>query len=124
MRHVHEVVPRLIFGVGRVTAPSIRREEMTVRRSWIGTVLAGGVFLALAACGGGAGNGGSPTASDVGVTKTTITLGATVPLSGPAAAYGTIAKASEAYFNYVNANGGVHGRKIKYVYLDDAYNPA
>lgn len=96
---------------------------MTLRRAWLGSVVAAAAWLAVAACGGG-GTGGSPTASDVGVTKDTITLGATVPLSGPAAAYGTIAKASEAYFSYVNAHGGVHGRKIKYIYLDDAYNPA
>ena len=94
-----------------------------MRRAWIGAVLAAGASLVLAACGGG-GNSNTPTASDVGVTKDTITLGATVPLSGAAAAYGTIAKASEAYFNYVNAHGGVHGRKIKYIYLDDGYNPA
>jgi branched-chain amino acid transport system substrate-binding protein len=64
------------------------------------------------------------TASDVGVTKDNILIGATVPLSGPAAAYGTIAKASEAYFKYVNDSGGVNGRQITYKYLDDAYNPA
>ncbi len=95
-----------------------------MRRSWVGMAIAVGAWLALAACGGGSSGSGSPTASDIGVTKDQITLGATVPLSGPAAAYGTIAKASEAYFNYVNAHGGVNGRKIKYVYLDDAYNPA
>jgi len=64
------------------------------------------------------------TASDVGVTKDAILIGGTDPLSGPAAAYGTIAKASDAYFHYVNDNGGVHGRSINYKYLDDAYNPA
>ncbi len=64
------------------------------------------------------------TASDTGVTKDSILIGATVPLSGPAAAYGTIAKASDAYFHYVNDNGGVNGRQLSYKYLDDAYNPA
>jgi branched-chain amino acid transport system substrate-binding protein len=64
------------------------------------------------------------TASDVGVTKDSILIGATVPLSGPAAAYGTIARASDAYFHFVNDNGGVNGRQITYKYLDDAYNPA
>jgi ABC-type branched-subunit amino acid transport system substrate-binding protein len=64
------------------------------------------------------------TASDVGVTKDSILIGGTDPLSGPAAAYGTIAKASDAYFHYVNDNGGVNGRSINYKYLDDAYNPA
>ena len=83
-------------------------------------VLLGLTSLALAACSivtpGGSG--------DPGVTKDSILVGATVPLSGPAAAYGTIAKASDAYFNYVNDNGGINGRKITYKYLDDAYNPA
>ena len=83
-------------------------------------------MLTLAAC-GGSGSGTTPaakTASDTGITADEILLGSTIALSGPAAAYGTIAKASEAYFKYVNANGGVNGRKIKYNYLDDAYNPA
>ena len=78
----------------------------------------------VAACGGGNSGGGGPTASDIGVTKDTIQLGNTISLSGPAAAYGTIAKASDAYFKYVNDNGGVNGRKINYKYLDDGYNPA
>ena len=64
------------------------------------------------------------SATDVGVTKDAILIGGTDPLSGPAAAYGTIAKASDAYFHYVNDNGGVNGRQITYKYLDDAYNPA
>jgi len=68
--------------------------------------------------------GAALNASDVGVTKDSILIGATVPLSGPAAAYGTIAKSSDAYFHYVNDNGGVNGRQITYKYLDDAYNPA
>ncbi|MBV9543267.1 MAG: ABC transporter substrate-binding protein, partial [Chloroflexi bacterium] len=60
----------------------------------------------------------------MGVTKDTILIGGTDPLSGPAAAYGTIPKAADAYFHYVNDNGGVNGRQISYKYLDDAYNPA
>jgi branched-chain amino acid transport system substrate-binding protein len=64
------------------------------------------------------------SASDVGVTKDAILIGGTDALSGPAAAYGTIPKASDAYFHYVNDNGGVNGRQINYKYLDDGYNPA
>jgi branched-chain amino acid transport system substrate-binding protein len=64
------------------------------------------------------------TNSDVGVTKDTILLGGTIALSGPAAAYGTIARAADAYLHYVNDNGGIYGRQISYKYLDDAYNPA
>jgi ABC-type branched-subunit amino acid transport system substrate-binding protein len=58
-----------------------------------------------------------------GVTDTEITIGITGPLSGPAAAWGTIALASEAYAKYVNEQGGVHGRKLKVVLMDDGYNP-
>ena len=84
------------------------------------TVLLGLTSLALAACSIVAPGGGG----DPGITKDGILIGATVPLSGAAAAYGTIAKASDAYFHYVNDNGGVNGRQISYKYLDDGYNPA
>ena len=64
------------------------------------------------------------TASAPGITATTITIGSHQPLTGPAApGYSEIAPASAAYFAYVNANGGVYGRKIVYKYLDDGYNP-
>jgi ABC-type branched-subunit amino acid transport system substrate-binding protein len=63
-------------------------------------------------------------ASTPGVTSNSITIGATVPLTGPAApGYDEIAPAMSALFSWVNAHGGVYGRKIKYKYLDDAYNP-
>ena len=64
------------------------------------------------------------TASAPGITPTTITIGSHQPLTGPAApGYSEIAPASAAYFDYVNANGGVYGRKIVYKYLNDAYDP-
>jgi ABC-type branched-subunit amino acid transport system substrate-binding protein len=64
------------------------------------------------------------TASAPGITATTITIGSHQPLTGPAApGYSEIAPASAAYFAYVNAHGGVYGRKIVYKYLDDGYNP-
>jgi ABC-type branched-subunit amino acid transport system substrate-binding protein len=62
--------------------------------------------------------------STPGVTASTITIGGTAPLSGPAAAFASVARGSEAYFEYVNARGGVHRRKIVYRYFDDAYDPA
>jgi ABC-type branched-subunit amino acid transport system substrate-binding protein len=76
----------------------------------------------------GAAAGGSAsaalTASAPGITATTITIGSHQPLTGPAApGYSEIAPASAAYFAYVNAHGGVDGRKIVYKYLDDGYNP-
>jgi branched-chain amino acid transport system substrate-binding protein len=78
-------------------------------------------LVTLAACGGST----PPAAqSDVGITSNSILLGNTIALSGAAAAYGTIANASNAYFTYINNQGGVNGRKITYKILDDVYNPA
>lgn len=86
-----------------------------------------GALLALAAtaCGSGGSGGGKNTASAPGVTATSILLGSHQPLTGPAApGYSEIAPAAQAYFDYVNAKGGVHNRKITLKYLDDAYNPS
>jgi branched-chain amino acid transport system substrate-binding protein len=63
-------------------------------------------------------------AADPGVSDDTILLGGSVPLSGLASGYKSVALGADAYFKYVNDNGGVNGRKIEYKYLDDAYNPA
>jgi branched-chain amino acid transport system substrate-binding protein len=63
-------------------------------------------------------------AADPGVTATSVLLGGTVPLTGEAAAFGTVGAGARAYFDYVNAKGGVHTRKISYRTYDDAYNPA
>jgi branched-chain amino acid transport system substrate-binding protein len=62
--------------------------------------------------------------STPGVTATQILIGGTTPLSGPASAYASVAKGAAAYFKYVNDHGGVFGRKIKYTYVDDAYDPS
>jgi hypothetical protein len=56
-----------------------------------------------------------------GVTPTTITIGGTIPMSGPAAAYGSVGRGADAYFRYVNGRGGVFGRKIVYEFLDDEF---
>jgi branched-chain amino acid transport system substrate-binding protein len=64
------------------------------------------------------------TSADPGVTASAVLIGGTVPLSGEAAAFGTVAPGAKAYFDYVNSKGGVNGRKIEYRYYDDAYNPA
>jgi ABC-type branched-subunit amino acid transport system substrate-binding protein len=69
----------------------------------------------------GSGNGG---ATAPGVTATSITFGTHQPLTGPAApGYSEIAPASQAFFDYVNAHGGVFGRQIHLIIKDDAYNP-
>jgi branched-chain amino acid transport system substrate-binding protein len=67
---------------------------------------------------------GAGTSADPGVTSTSVLLGGTVPLTGEAAAFGTVGSGAKAYFDYVNAKGGVNGRKIEYRFYDDAYNPA
>jgi branched-chain amino acid transport system substrate-binding protein len=59
-----------------------------------------------------------------GVSDTEILLGNTVPYSGPASAVGQFGRAVGAYFEKVNAEGGVNGRKIRFVSLDDGYTPA
>jgi branched-chain amino acid transport system substrate-binding protein len=58
-----------------------------------------------------------------GVTDTEIKLGQTMPYSGPASAYGAIGKAELAYFEMINQRGGVSGRKIRLLSLDDGYSP-
>ncbi len=86
--------------------------------------------LVAAGCGsssssGSGGSGGGAAASAPGITSTQILIGSHQPLTGPAApGYSEISAASNAYFQYVNAHGGVYGRKIKYTYLDDAYDPS
>jgi branched-chain amino acid transport system substrate-binding protein len=66
---------------------------------------------------------GAATTADPGVTAKKIVLGGTVPLSGEASAFGSVGPGAKAYFAYVNAKGGVHGRKIDYRFYDDAYDP-
>jgi branched-chain amino acid transport system substrate-binding protein len=81
--------------------------------------------IPFAACGrddddGGGGGGGS----DPGITDDSIKLGGSYPFSGPASAYRSIEQGAQAYFGFVNSKGGVDGRKIDFVTLDDAYEPA
>jgi branched-chain amino acid transport system substrate-binding protein len=60
---------------------------------------------------------------DSGATDTEIKIGNIMPYSGPASAYGVIGKTQEAYFSKVNAEGGINGRKIKFISYDDGYSP-
>ncbi len=93
----------------------------TVRsRLLAGAATAATLALVVAACGSS-----SSSSSVPGVTSTSITFGTHQPLTGPAApGYSEIAPASQAFFDYVNAHGGVYGRKIHLIIKDDAYNPA
>src|SRR3954454_12636636 len=92
---------------------------------WLWPAMLAVLALVPAACGrddsGGGGGGGGK--SDPGITKTTIKLGGSYPFSGPASAYGTIGEGAKAYFKFLNAKGGVNGRKIEFKTLDDGYEP-
>src|ERR1043165_8426232 len=96
--------------------PSTGGKRMISRRCAL--VSASLLALALAA---------SPAAAqkkyDAGATDTEIKVGNINPYSGPASAYGLIGKTIAAYFNKVNAEGGVNGRKVNFITYDDAYSP-
>jgi branched-chain amino acid transport system substrate-binding protein len=66
---------------------------------------------------------GVAVAQTPGVTATEIRLGQTKPYSGPASAYAVQAKAEAAYFQMINDQGGINGRKVNLISLDDAYSP-
>src|ERR1700754_3004775 len=60
---------------------------------------------------------------DPGATDTEIKVGNIMPYSGPASSYATIGKTEKAYFDKINSEGGINGRKIQFVSYDDAYSP-
>ncbi|HUG21003.1 ABC transporter substrate-binding protein [Piscinibacter sp.] len=60
---------------------------------------------------------------DPGASDTEIVIGQTMPYSGPGSSYGEVGKTEAAYFRMVNEQGGINGRKIRFVSLDDAYSP-
>jgi branched-chain amino acid transport system substrate-binding protein len=92
------------------------------RRRLIAAAVTAVAAVAAVGCGSSSSSGGS---SAPGVTSNSITFGTHQPLTGPAApGYSEIAPASQAFFDYVNAHGGVFGRKIHLIIKDDAYNPA
>src|SRR5262245_29925390 len=92
-------------------------KSMNMHRSWLfATALLAGAALAA-----------SPAAAqkkyDPGASDTEIKISNTNPYSGPASAYGVIGKTIAAYFNKINAEGGVNGRKINFISYDDGYSP-
>jgi branched-chain amino acid transport system substrate-binding protein len=64
-----------------------------------------------------------PAKYDTGASDTEIKIGNIMPYSGPASAYGVIGKTEQAYFNKINAEGGINGRKINFISYDDGYSP-
>src|SRR5437588_8109407 len=82
--------------------------------------IASAAFIILAASSSGA---LAQKKYDTGATDTEIKIGNIMPYSGPASAYGVIGKTEAAYFNKVNAAGGINGRKINFISYDDGYSP-
>jgi len=89
----------------------------TSRRTFIGGVSAAAVLS-------GTTRAFAQKKYDSGATDTEIKLGHCGPYSGPASAYGVIGKCIEAYWKSVNEAGGINGRKVNFITLDDGYNPA
>ena len=88
---------------------------MITRRTFLQSSAAVAAFVASA---------GSARADNApGVTDTEIKIGQTMPYSGPASAYGVIGRAETAYFKMINEQGGINGRKINLISLDDGYSP-
>ncbi|HVR51109.1 MAG TPA: ABC transporter substrate-binding protein [Pseudorhodoferax sp.] len=87
-------------------------------RRFLGTGLALAVGLAMA------GGAQAQKKYDTGASDTEIKIGHIVPYSGPVSAYGTIGKTITAYFAKLNAEGGINGRKVNVLSMDDAYNPS
>ncbi|RXG94064.1 ABC transporter substrate-binding protein [Bradyrhizobium zhanjiangense] len=80
-------------------------------------------FVALALCTAMSSEALAQKKYDTGASDTEIKIGNIMPYSGPASAYAAIGKTEEAYFNKINAEGGINGRKIKFISYDDAYSP-
>ncbi len=87
------------------------------RRSLIATAAAAGASTVL-------GLRRSHAEDTPGVSATEIKIGSTTALSGPVSALGIMARCQAAYFTMVNDQGGIAGRKINFIYYDDAFNPA
>ncbi len=90
---------------------------MLIKNMYATLVIAGFVGAVLTGC------GEKQSGGDPGVSDSEIKIGNTNPYSGPASAYGTIGRASTAYFDMINEQGGVNGRKINFISLDDGYSP-
>src|SRR5919204_6429775 len=87
-----------------------RRRAPMYRIPFLSRLAVGAIFAVVSlACGSQTSTNNTSTENQPGVTKDQITIGATFPASGPASAYYSVAKGADAYFEYVNAHGGVAG---------------
>lgn len=90
---------------------------MSIRRMTRRTLLASPAILGLVS------TARAQPKYDPGASDTEIKVGSIGPTSGPASAYGVSEQAYSAYFRMINERGGIHGRKINFIFYDDAYNP-
>jgi branched-chain amino acid transport system substrate-binding protein len=81
------------------------------------------LFAVLSVFSLGAGSAFAQAKYGPGASDTEIKVGQTIAYSGPASAYGQLGKVEEAYFKWLNAKGGINGRKINFITLDDGYSP-
>jgi branched-chain amino acid transport system substrate-binding protein len=93
-----------------------RMEAMSTRRVFLRTSAVAAAYLA-------SGTWPARAANAPGVTDTEIKIGQTMPYSGPASPYGVIGRAELAYFKMINDGGGVNGRKLNLISLDDGLSP-
>ncbi|TGN86334.1 branched-chain amino acid ABC transporter substrate-binding protein [Bradyrhizobium yuanmingense] len=91
---------------------------MAAVRSQVATL-----WAALALCTAMSGEALAQKKYDSGASDTEIKIGNIMPYSGPASGYAAIGKTEEAYFNKINAEGGINGRKIRFISYDDGYSP-
>ncbi len=98
-------------------SPVLRGRRRRHLRTIIPTLFAG--LLAVAGSAGAAEKKYGP-----GVTDTEIKIGQTVPFSGPASSFAIVARIEAAYLQMINSKGGINGRKIELIQLDDAYSPS
>jgi len=89
---------------------------MPLVRTFAAVITAGFLFTCFYGC-------GDQQKYEQGVSNTEIKVGNTSPYSGPLSAYGTIGRATAAYFDMINEQGGVNGRKVNFISLDDGYSP-
>jgi branched-chain amino acid transport system substrate-binding protein len=81
------------------------------------------LHITLVLCSASAGSSYADKRYGPGVTDSEIKIGQTMPYSGPLSAFGTIGRAQSAYFDMVNERGGINGRKVRLLSLDDGYSP-
>src|ERR1700739_4791282 len=109
-----------LIGGGRaatIAAKQQRERTMPQRASYLaGLTMATAVQLA-------ASQADAQKKYDPGASDTEIRIGNIMPYSGPASSYGVIGKTEAAYFEKINAEGGINGRKIKFISYDDGYSP-